>query len=165
MRGPMRSFTARLIAALAVLIVGVAAIYLALMLMTTRANLQAVDQSLNLDIAAHIRDKYLADAATEPGAPQNAAAFTSLMELNPDAEIYLLDAGGRILGHAAPVGKIKVSTVSLAPIMAFLSKSRELPVRGDDPRDPGNPKVFSAAEILRPGQPPGYVYVMLGGVA
>ncbi len=165
MRGPLRSFTARLIAALAVLIVGLAAIYLALMLMTTRANLQAVDQSLNLDIAAHIRDKYLADAAADPGSAQNAAAFTSLMELNPDAEIYLLDAGGRILGHAAPVGKIKLSAVSLAPIRALLSRSRAFPIRGDDPRDPSSPKVFSAAEISRPGQPPGYVYVVLGGEA
>jgi two-component system OmpR family sensor kinase len=165
MRRLFRTLTGKLIIALMALIAALGCFYIVLTLIATKAHLEVVDQSLNHDVAEHVLDARLKAAIFDADADIKGDVFAPLMAVNPNAEIYLLDSGGTIVSHAAPSGKVKLRAVAIEPIKAFLGKSRELPIYGDDPRNPGKLKVFSAAEVRREGKTAGYVYVVLGGEA
>ena len=74
-----------------------------------------------------------------------------------------LDTRGKILAFSAAPGKVKRSRVNLEPIRDMLEKHATIPIRGDDPRDPGGKKVFTVARIPEQGALQGYLYVILGG--
>jgi signal transduction histidine kinase len=115
---------------------------------------------LSRDLAQHIaHDTVLMD---RNGPMPNAVRelFSQLMLVNPSVEVYLLDTGGRIVGSAAPEGRIRREQVDLAPIQRLL-KGEALPILGDDPRSIDGSKVFSAAPLRVNGQPAGYLYVVL----
>ncbi|SAL60793.1 integral membrane sensor signal transduction histidine kinase [Caballeronia peredens] len=122
-----------------------------------------VIQSLSRGLAAHIaHDGALADAR-DIDAPAVRRLFSQLMVVNPSVEVYLLDDTGRIRADDAPPGHVKRDRVDLAPVRRFLNGDA-LPILGDDPRSDDKRKVFSAAPLAAPGQPPfGYVYVVLLG--
>jgi hypothetical protein len=69
----------------------------------------------------------------------------SMMGVNPYIEVYLLGADGEILDHVAPYKKVKLESVGLEPIQKFIETDGADMVLGDDPRNPGKTKVFSAA--------------------
>jgi signal transduction histidine kinase len=165
MRHLFASFTGKLVLALTALVAALGVFYLVLALMTAKSYLETVDQSLNLDVAARILERHLRSAIFDPQVNLGGDVFAALMEVNPNAEIYLLDAGGAIVAHAAAKGKVRVAKVDIEPIVAFVKKRRPLPIHGDDPRNPGERRVFSAAEIMRADRMTGYVYVVLGGEA
>lgn len=85
----------------------------------------------------------------------------SMMAVHPSIEVYLLDPGGRILTFVVPGQDIKTEYVSLEPVKKFLGRSDDRIIKGDDPRSPGSPKIFSAAEIIEDGQLKGYMYIIL----
>ncbi|MGE8066924.1 HAMP domain-containing sensor histidine kinase [Pseudomonas sp. NPDC089569] len=123
---------------------------------------QEVVQGLSRDLAQHIaRDTVLMDTQ---GLMPNAVRdlFSQLMLVNPSVEVYLLDTEGRIVGSAAPEGRIHRDRVDLAPIHRLL-KGDALPILGDDPRSADARKVFSAAPLKVDGKPAGYLYVVLLG--
>lgn len=88
--------------------------------------------------------------------------FDMLMVVNPSIEVYLLDKQGKILAHQAPPGHVKLDHVRLEPIQQFMRGRPEL-VLGDDPRQPDQQHVFSAAPVQVNGITGGYVYVILQG--
>ncbi|ERO63981.1 sensor histidine kinase [Pseudomonas piscis] len=119
-----------------------------------------VVQGLSRDLAGHIaQDTQLMDAN---GLMPNAlrALFGQLMLVNPSVEVYLLDSQGRIVGNAAPAGRLRREQVDLAPIRRLLAGD-PLPILGDDPRSPDGRKVFSAAPLMVAGKQAGYLYVVL----
>ncbi|MGI4847481.1 MAG: ATP-binding protein [Janthinobacterium lividum] len=121
---------------------------------------QGLSRSLATTIA---RDTELMDATgLKPDAARR--LFDQLMVVNPSVEVYLLDVGGKIIGHAAPAGRIKRDHVDLAPLRRFLAGAM-LPILGDDPRDVARKKVFSAAPLQTGGKTIAYVYVVLQGEA
>ena len=160
MNGPPRlGFAAKLVAALVLPVLLLAAITLALTFLTTQRYMATVDQSLNRNLAARITERF-----TGPISDDGAKAlFDAVMALNPATEVYLLDPDGAVLHHAAPPGRTVQARVALAPVLAFLADPDRLPVYGDDPRDPGHGKVFSAAPLHDQGRLAGYLYVILGG--
>jgi len=85
----------------------------------------------------------------------------SLMVINPSVEVYLLDSDGRILSYVAPEKVVKLETVSLAPIHEFLVDKQHKIIYGDDPRNPGEKKIFSVSEVKEQGKLTGYVYIVL----
>ncbi len=85
----------------------------------------------------------------------------SLMVINPSVEVYLLDTEGKILSYVAPEKVVKLKSVSLAPIRQFLDDTHQSIIYGDDPRNPGERKTFSAAEVREDGKLTGYVYIVL----
>jgi signal transduction histidine kinase len=85
----------------------------------------------------------------------------SMMGVNPYIEVYLLGADGEILDHVAPYKKVKLESVGLEPIQKFIETDGAEMVLGDDPRNPGKTKVFSAAKVEENGKVLGYVYVIL----
>ncbi|AZC20552.1 HAMP domain-containing sensor histidine kinase [Pseudomonas sp. CMR5c] len=119
-----------------------------------------VVQGLSRDLAGHIaQDTQLMDAN---GLMPNAlrALFGQLMLVNPSVEVYLLDTQGRVMGNAAPAGRLRREQVDLAPIRRLLAGD-PLPILGDDPRSPDGRKVFSAAPLMVAGKQAGYLYVVL----
>jgi signal transduction histidine kinase len=123
---------------------------------------QEVVQGLSRDLAQHIaRDTVLMDTkGLMPDAVRN--LFSQLMLVNPSVEVYLLDTEGKIVGSAAPEGRIHRDRVDLAPIQRLL-RGDTLPIPGDDPRSVDGRKVFSAAPLKVDGKPAGYLYVVLLG--
>ncbi len=123
---------------------------------------QEVVQGLSRDLAQHIAsDTVLMDTQ---GLMPNAVRdlFSKLMQVNPSVEVYLLDTEGKIVGSAAPEGRIRRERVDLAPIQRLL-RGDALPIAGDDPRSVDGRKVFSAAPLKVDGKPVGYLYVVLLG--
>lgn len=123
-----------------------------------------VVQALSRDVAESIaRDAKLTDAnGLMPNAVRN--LFNQLMMVNPSVEVYLLEPDGRIVGHAAPEGRLRRDRVDLEPVHRFLD-GQMLPILGDDPRSRDGRKVFSAAPLSVNGRQVGFIYVVLLGEA
>ena len=142
-------------------LVGIA--FVVVTLFSTEMYQQEVNQKLNSQIAEHIvkeklliRDNRIDKKALEE-------VFHMLMVINPSIEIYLIDTEGKILAFSADPGKVKRTRVDLEPIKEWLDKKATIPILGDDPRNPGGKKVFTAAPISENGKLQGYLYVILGG--
>jgi len=86
-----------------------------------------------------------------------------VMATNPATEVYLLDLEGRILKHVAMNKEVKADKVDLTPIKDFISKDGNLYIKGDDPKSPGEKKIFSAAAYTHEGKTVGYIYTIVGG--
>jgi signal transduction histidine kinase len=87
----------------------------------------------------------------------------SMMVINPNLEVYLLDPKGHIITYVAPYKRVKLEKVDLEPIKKFIEQKEDLAstIKGDDPRHPGEEKVFSAAPIMEEDQLTGYMYIIL----
>ncbi len=131
---------------------------------TSQFYFQEVGQRLNRTLAENlITDKRLSirDGVFDGQAAED--IFHTYMLINPAIEVYLLDTGGRLLAYSAPPEKIKLSSIDLGPVNDFLQDADSGLVLGDDPRDPGSRKPFSAAPIGAEQHPEGYLYVVLAG--
>jgi signal transduction histidine kinase len=121
-------------------------------------------QRLNRNIAMYV----VAEAPLISGGRVDEAQLTRLahqaMVINPIAEVYLLDPGGRIIGSRGDTPPTR-QAVDVSRIRTFLSGAARGPVYGSDPRNASIPRIFSAAEIVDGSQLQGYVYVVLGGTA
>ncbi len=85
----------------------------------------------------------------------------SMMVINPSVEVYLLDPEGKILSYVAPEKVVKLDKVSLSPILEFLKDKDHNLIFGDDPRNPGKIKIFSAAEVIENNSLTGYIFIVL----
>lgn len=123
---------------------------------------QEVNQSMNRDLAAHvavmmtpfIQEGILNETGLED-------LVHSLMVINPSIEVYLLDPEGKILSYVAPEKVVKLEGVSLEPLNEFINKTNKGIIYGDDPRNPGEEKIFSAAELIQDKRLTGYIYIIL----
>jgi len=166
----LRSLHTRLSLVLLILLALAGALLLPLLLNTTRLYNAEVSQHLNRDLASrlarHLSEKGLLPARFQSDARAREAAgkeISYLMTLNPDIEIYVLDSQGAILASSikAPVPG---QSVRLDAVWRFLGGVGPLPIRGDDPRQAGGSKVFSAARIPSgPNRLSGFIYIILGG--
>lgn len=131
--------------------------------------MQETTQRVNAHVAHHVIAEKFNDASPflEDGSV-NAPLFGDLMHdmmaVNQGIEIYLLDKTGEVLysvvldhGANAPDRK-----VSLSPINSFIDSKGEQYILGDDPRNPGEQKIFSAAPFSINGHE-GYIYIILAG--
>ncbi|CAI1148975.1 Signal-transduction histidine kinase senX3 [Serratia quinivorans] len=123
---------------------------------------QAVIQRLSGNLAQHIADSNPLLGQNGLNAQSVQSLFGQLMAVNPSVEVYLLDKQGEIIGNAAPAGHLKRQKVNLQPLQALFNGAN-MPVYGDDPRNPDAQKVFSAAPLKVNGQVEGYLYVVLLG--
>ncbi len=158
----IRTLYGRLSMMLAISLLVVAALYSILMFSSTRHYQQQVDQRLNLGLAAKLVNDRRLIVSGQIDEDALEKTFADYMAINPNIEIYLLDASGRILSYSADPGKVKRNRVSLDPIHAFLA-GQHLPLLGDDPRNFEGRKVFSVAPIPDTDQPKGFLYVVLRG--
>jgi two-component system OmpR family sensor kinase len=117
-------------------------------------------QVLNRTLARHLADQNLVGVRTGSNLDRLRGMFDMQMMINPAIQIYLLDASGQVVSHAQADATVAAS-VALEPIHAFLSLDAKLPILGEDPRLPGERRIFSAAQIPAQGIPEAYLYVML----
>ncbi len=85
----------------------------------------------------------------------------SMMAVNPSLEVYLLDPDGKILTFVVLDKEVKLKYVSLDPITKFINDKGHSLIYGDDPRNPGKTKIFSATAVHEEGKHLGYVYMIL----
>lgn len=134
---------------------------------------QEITQKLNLNLAKNISKEALLLEDKQINRPALENIFHMLMVINPSIEVYLLDDTGKILAYSAEKEKIKRESVNLGPIQNFIAQnfiagegtSPVFPLKGDDPRNTGRQKIFSAAALSAKGLNEGYLYVILGGEA
>ena len=85
----------------------------------------------------------------------------SMMAVNPSLEVYLLDPEGKVLSFVVLDKKVKLQYVSIAPIQRFIKDNGKSLIYGDDPRNPGKEKIFSATAVYEKANLLGYVYMVL----
>ena len=130
---------------------------------------QATSQKVNAKIADHLIAEKFQNASPflEDGSvnkPLFGELMHEMMAINRSIEVYLLDKKGEILYSVVldHSDNSEVKKVSLAPIEAFISTKGEEYILGDDPRNPGKKKIFSAAPFEVDGKE-GFIYIILAG--
>ncbi|GAC35325.1 sensor histidine kinase [Paraglaciecola polaris LMG 21857] len=124
---------------------------------------QEAQQKLHLGLAEHLvsDNPLLKEGVYDYAALSN--LFHTLMILGPNFEFYYLDPQGKILTYSATPGKVKATSVNVGPIKQLIGDNQSFPVEGDDPRQLGRHKIFSAAPVYNNEQLQGYLYVIIGG--
>lgn len=161
-----RTLHARLSLALLTLFVPLGVLYVWSTVATSRRYAQEVAQQVNLDLAARlVRTHDLMVGGNGVGRNVDAAQLGAVVEAlamtHPDVDLYVLDADGRILRASLPLGRLEQQTVSLAPVEAVMLEPVRYPTLGDNPRDAGQPRVFSVAAVPAEGPLEGYLYIVL----
>ena len=157
------SLYGRLSVALVGLLVVVGLFVLGVARFATDNYYQEITQRLNAPIAMYVAQEH---PLIEDGVVNEAAVAElahQAMVINPTVEVYLLDPEGGVLTHALPPEELRENSVSMAPVRRFLAGDAEMPLRGDDPRNPDRQKIFSVFPVGSTAQPEGYVYAVLGG--
>jgi signal transduction histidine kinase len=121
-----------------------------------------VTQKLNWDLARNMVDVMKPEFRNGMVNKEAVADIMhSVMVINPSVEVYLLNPEGKILSYVAPEKVVKLDKVSLGPVYRFLSDNRQNLILGDDPRNPGEKKTFSAAKVIDDNILTGYIYIVL----
>jgi len=159
----MNTLFARLCIALLAIVGLTSAGFLVVERFSSRLYYEEITQRLNAPIAMYVTGEQalITDGEVDYAALESLAH--QAMVINPSVEVYLLDTGGRILGHALPPETIENDRVDLVPLQQLMSGASEFPIRGTDPRNAGRSKVFSVAEVRDRDVLQGYLYVVLGG--
>jgi len=121
-----------------------------------------VNQKLNRELAAstvNVVISFFEDGEINEQAIQD--IIHSMMVINPSVEVYILDAYGSILTFVAPDSVVQLDRVDLDPIIQFIDNPDQGIILGDDPRNPGEFKIFSAARIFEEEKLAGYIYIVL----
>ena len=122
---------------------------------------QRLNRPLAESLAAHLAASHL--LSEDPAVLQKARAeIKALMVVNPNIDVYLLDAHGAVLTYSGSLEELRRHQVALKPLRRFLSPASPLPIFGDDPREARGQTVFSAAPFSAETTS-GYVYVVLSG--
>lgn len=162
MRGFFQSFYGKLSAIFLVLLLmmGIAQVYISID--STNRFYSRASQKLNANLANAMTADFALALKDSIDKSMIEEMIHYMMVINPKIEIYLLDDQGKILAFfAEPHKKITVEKVDLAPIQDFINNRQQTkgPILGDNPRNTGQLKPFSAAPI-RIGQDEGYLYVI-----
>ena len=118
-------------------------------------------QRLNADVASHMLLEVNPFVNGKVNEEALGKIMHSMMAVNPSLEVYLLDPQGKILSFVVLDKKVKLQYVSIEPIQAFLGKQGKSLIYGDDPRNPGKSKIFSATPVYENENHLGYVYMIL----
>jgi len=157
----LRSLSLRLTLVLVALFVLLGVVFMMILRHFSDMYRDEVNQRMNADLAMVIARE---NRTIDKGAidlPRLTALLPYVMKVNPAAEVYVLDADGRVLAFSGPTAPVRM-TVDLAPVRAFLSMTQPLPILGADPRAATERRIFSAAALGDAARPTGYVYAVLG---
>jgi len=134
-------------------------------LYTTQCFYDEADQKLNKELARYTVDEVKTfDDEGNINTAEIMKLMHSMMAINPDVEVYLLDKFGGIMKHVTLAeGTFVRDKVNLDPIKKFIASDGELHIDGDDPRSEDGQKIFSAAPIMKDGNISAYYYIILAG--
>lgn len=135
----------------------------------TNKYFEETTQKLNGEIANHLIEEKFQDQSPflEDGSvnkPLFGDIMHDMMAVNHGIEVYLLDNDGYLLYSVVLEHNPNepLQRVSMDPIQEFISSNGDKYVTGDDPRNPGMKKIFSAAHFNEDGRE-GYIYIILAG--
>jgi signal transduction histidine kinase len=152
----------RIAALIFILITGLGLLFMSITYLSTTTYHEASTQLLNKDVAAHIA-KFTSPFEGEKVNPRKAdSVFYNAMVINPSAEVYFLDTNGKVMAYHSPKKEIRLWTVPLRPIKEYIGKKGAIFIRGADPKDLHQKKIFSASEVKSANKKLGYIYVILG---
>ncbi len=160
-----QSLYSKLAAVLTILFCLMGLVFLVVTLFSTEMYQQEVNQRLNIELPEHIVSEQLLIRDNRVNRDALEEIFHMMMVINPNIELYLIDPEGNILAYSAPQDKVKREKVNVGPIKELLGGKTQIPILGDDPRDPSGKKIFSATRIYEQGRLKGYLYVILRGEA
>jgi len=126
----------------------------------SREYAQETSQNLHRSLAEWIVDHSNTISDGKPNEGEIKQLFERVMNVNPSVEVYVLDNQGEILTFFAPKGEVQMERIDLKPIETFLGDPKVF-IKGEDPRNPGVEKIFSAAPIPGEDGNQGYMYVIL----
>ena len=120
-----------------------------------------IAQRINWDVAEALKGELqgsLVDGIDPPKLSQTLVAFH---EMNSPAEMYILDARGKVL-YSSPLAEVESSfQVDVRPLeTALRPELPPMPFFGTDPRSGMKEVLFSVARIVFAGRP-GYIYVVI----
>lgn len=144
------------------LISGLCLLFMAITYLSTKNFHEASTQLLNKEVAAHIA-KFTSPFENDGINKRKAdSVFHDAMVISPSAEVYFLDTSGKVIAFHPNENKIKLWQISLKNINRLIASQGQEYITGPDPRDPANPKIFSAAKVKGKSKDLGYIYVILG---
>ncbi len=143
------------------LLVVLGVMYVMLSTYVAKAYFEEVNQRLNGNIAAMMSHEVQPLINGEVDTLAIKKIISSMMTVNPSVEVYVLDTEGEIVTYVAPYKRVKLTSVDLAPVKSFILAEKKPFIKGDDPRHPGEYKVFSAAPIMADDALQGYLYIIL----
>ena len=154
----------RLSLVFAALLLSVSGVYFYLMSTSSADYLAEMMQKRNVDLATSIAKELEIDSATnEIPREELEDLFHAAMIINPNIKLYMVGHNGEILTASANPGDIKQQEIDVDQIEAFIHQTDSMPIYGDDPRFPADPKVFSATTLLsQDGSLHCYLYITLG---
>lgn len=144
------------------LITALCLLFIALTYLSTNRFHQASTQLLNKDVAAHIAEFTSPFNSNGINKRKADSVFHDAMVLSPSAEVYFLDTSGKVIAFHANEKEVKQWNLPLENIRKLITSKGSIYIKGTDPRDPENDKIFSAAEVKSTSENLGYIYVILG---
>lgn len=127
-------------------------------------------QRLHANLAQHLIDeKFSNQSPFDAEGNVNKDLFGDIMHdmmaVNRAIEVYLLDETGHVaysvvLDHDGT--NTQARKIALDPIQRFIGEQGSAFILGDDPRNPENQKIFSAAAFEKNGKK-GFIYIVLAG--
>ena len=158
-----KSFYGKLSGIFLVLLIIMASVQIFITISSWKIYYDEADQKLNSRLAKDMAKEFEPFLKDSIDHHQIHHSIHYMMVMNPKVEIYLLDDNGKILAFfAEPDKKVKTDLVDLNPLKNFLAENPLLPILGDDPRNPGVTKPFSAAHLKIGPNTNGYLYIIIG---
>ena len=147
-------------------------VYIVISLYFSTKFYEETTQKLNANVANHLIDEKFQDASPflengDVNKPLFGDIMHDMMAVNRGIEVYLLNMEGKILYSVVledSGANEPARNVNLLPIKKFISQNGNIHILGDDPRNPLEQKIFSAAYYKKDGHE-GYVYIVLASEA
>lgn len=143
------------------LLIVLAVVFVVIASKVSKSYYTAAHQQLYGDIAQHLATFTQPFKNGKPDTTVTHDIIHSTMVANPSVEVYLLDTLGNIIDYVVPDKTVQVQRVDMARIKQWLAaKDGEYPM-GDNPKQPDEPSIFSAAPAFENQKLVGYVYAVL----
>jgi len=143
------------------IITGLCILFITITYLSTTNFHQASTQLLNKDVATHIAQFTSPFEHDTINTKKADSVFYNAMVLSPGAEVYFLDTNGNVIAYHAKKSELKQLALPLTNIKKLIASKGEAYIKGTDPKDPLNNKIFSAAEVKGKSKNLGYIYVIL----
>jgi signal transduction histidine kinase len=127
----------------------------------SRTYYTAAHQELYGDIARHLATFTQPFKDGKPDTTVTHDIIHSTMVANPSVEVYLLDTAGNIKDYVVPDKTVQIHQVNIAKVKQWITAPNLQRPMGDNPKQPGEPSIFSAAPVYEKGRLVGYVYAVL----
>jgi signal transduction histidine kinase len=127
----------------------------------SKAYYTTAHQQLYGDLAHHLATFTQPFKNGKPDTTVTHDIIHSTMVANPSVEVYLLDTAGWIMDYVVPDTTVQMHRVDMATIKQWLATQDDMYPMGDNPKDPDEPSIFSAAPVYENNHLVGYVYAVL----